>query len=126
MIATCRRGAQASLLALAMTLTACGGGGGGSVGSTPTPTPGTSTPTPTPVGTNDDLLTPMVSENFANIAAVASGTFPKDGSLPTLSATPETASISYDAGSQSYTVTAGARSQTFTPANIDSSLSDPP
>ncbi|WP_265104522.1 transferrin-binding protein-like solute binding protein [Sphingopyxis yananensis] len=120
---------QSSSLALALMLSGCGGGGGGGVNSTPapppapTPTPSpTPTPTPTPAA-NVDLLSPMVSETFTSNSATGSASFPKSGAKPTISAAQSAAKIAYNASNQSYTISAGGRSQTFAPSNIDAAQS---
>jgi hypothetical protein len=66
----------------------------------------------------------LVSESFANDAAFAGGTYPKDGTNPALSGGRETATITYNAATQGYTIAIGSRSKTFLPANIDSSQSN--
>jgi hypothetical protein len=120
---------------MALTLSACGGGG---VNSTPTPTPtpgtptptpttGTPTPTPTPtpsVGANDDLLAPLVSESFTNVASRAQGTVTTSGATNT-STQAITASISYNSGNQSYTLSTPNGSITFGPSDIDATQSSP-
>ncbi len=90
-------------------LSACGGGGG-SVGSTPAPTP-----TPPPVRTNAALVQPTVDERFVNDAV--SATVTKDGSGALLvSAAPSNLTIDYVFTTNSYTLSNGARSQSFLPS----------
>lgn len=112
--------AQSCSLALALVLGGCGSGGGGT-SSTPTPTPAptpTPTPTPTPVATNDDLVAPLVSESFANEARRASASYSSAGALSAESQAAQSLTISYDAGTNSYTLSVPGRSQTFRPADL--------
>ena len=120
-----------SSLVLAFALSACGGGGGGGVNSTPPPPAPTPTPTPTPTppptpmptppptGVNGDLIAPLESETFRNIASVGTLSVPTSGANVTANAGPATLTFAYNASSQAYTVSDGTRSQTFTQANID-------
>jgi hypothetical protein len=93
---------------------------GPSPSPSPTPSP---TPTPTPVGANDDLLAPLASESFLNDAAFGSLHAPLVGEVTNDSGA-VSLTISYNASTQTYSLTDGARSQTFTSANIDPSQSD--
>lgn len=105
--------ARAFALAMGLLLAGCGGGGG--TNSTPTPLPSpTPSPTPTPTAVNDDLIAPLVSESFANRAATATLT-PSGGSQA-----PASLTVSYDAPSDSYTVSVPGRSQTFRPTDLSS------
>lgn len=116
-----RLGASASLVALGVLLAACGGGGGGGPVSTPPPAGGgggTPTPTPPP-GTNDDLLAPLVSETFTNVASRATAAF--NGSNVTGSTSSITATISYNSGNQNYTLSTPTGSISFGPGDIDNS-----
>ena len=118
-----------STLALSLMLTACGGGGG--VNSTPTPIPTptptpapTPTPTPTPTpGANADLLAPLASESFANVAGRATATFDSEGRTQG-TARPSTGTIRYDAAEQAYTLSTAGGSITFRPADIDQAISN--
>lgn len=107
-----------SSLILAFALSACGGGGVNGTPPPPTPTP---TPTPPPTGVNDDLLAPLESETFANVAARAAASFNPSGTTGT--AEQVTATIVFDATSDSYTLTAPTGSISFAPADIDSTQS---
>ncbi|MFC3672916.1 transferrin-binding protein-like solute binding protein [Novosphingobium pokkalii] len=102
---------------LALVLSACGGG---EVASTPNPTP---TPTPTPTGpVNADLLGPLKTESFANLAVRATGNF--DTSLrPKVSASSVSATFRYDAAAQTYSLTSPSGSITFGKNEIDASQS---
>lgn len=112
-------------------LSACSGGagggaGGGGTGSTPTPTPApapTPTPTPTPTATNVSLLDPKVSESFTNDAVLGTASYPTSGAAGTSTAAASTISVNYDAGSNSYTILAPGRSQTFRPSDRDAAQS---
>ena len=137
-----RLAASSSVVMLGLMLTACGGGGtsggGGPISTpppapspspspspTPTPTPTpvpTPTPTPTPAATNDDLVAPLVSETFSNDAVKGTASYPSAGS-GTATATQGVMTVSYDAGSNSYTVSSAGFSQTFRATDRDASLS---
>jgi hypothetical protein len=105
---------------LALALSACGGGG--EVASTPDPTPGPG-PTPT-VPVNADLLGPLKTESFANLAVRATGQF--DSSLhPKVSAAAATATFRYDAAAQTYSLSSPSGSITFAKNEIDASQSSP-
>lgn len=107
-------------LPLALVLSACGGGG--EVASTPDPTP-SPTPTPTPTGpVNADLLGPLKTESFANLAVRATGSF--DSSLrPKVTAASTTATFRYDAAAQTYSLSSPSGSITFAKSEIDASQS---
>jgi len=102
-------GAPFTALAMCLALSACGGGGGGSVASTPT-TPATGG------GTNANLLGPLVSESFANDAAVGQANY---GGAFSSSAAASTVAFSYNAANNSYTVSSGGNAASFAPANKD-------
>lgn len=107
---------------LAMFVAACGGGGG--VNSTPTPTPSptpspTPTPTPTPTPANTTVTNLQHDQNFVNDAAsahVAWDLTTKTGISGTAKGSNLT--VSYDAGTNSYSVAADTLSQTFAPADL--------
>lgn len=107
---------NASVVAIALTVSACGGGDGGGVNSTPTPVP-TPTPTPTPTS-NDDLIAPLVSESFTNTAAAAAANYDPTGTVTSQTRSTPAVKVAYDAGSNSYTITAAGASQTFGPGNL--------
>ncbi|WP_336977923.1 transferrin-binding protein-like solute binding protein [Altererythrobacter fulvus] len=126
-----RFAAGASLAALGLMLGACGGGGVNSTptptptGGTPTPTPTAGTPTPTPsTGTNDDLLTPLASENFVNDGVSGSANYPKNGSPGTNSAAFSSIGVVYDASAKRYTITGGGKSQSFGASDRDAAQSN--
>jgi hypothetical protein len=100
-------------------LAACsGGGGGGGVGSTPAPTP---SPTPTNA-TIGDLRYDQI---FATSAASTTASINTAQSVTnSASATPSTLQVRYDAASQSYTVEAMGRSQTFLPGDLTTNTGD--
>ncbi len=111
----------ASLGLLCLGLTACGGGGGtASAGSTPPPAP------PPPPATNSSLTATQVSESYAN-RGVKLG-FNATKVTGQVSGTPTGAStaltVAYDATAQSYTITGDGQSQTFRPADLNSSVSN--
>ncbi|TRD11931.1 transferrin-binding protein-like solute binding protein [Erythrobacter insulae] len=124
--------------ALAFALSACGGGGGGGVTSTPTPPPGggggsgggsgggggggTPAPTPPPSNANGDLTGTLLSETFTNVAASAS--LSANSTSVTVSEGAITATIVYDADTQSYTLETPGGSITFAPTDIDDSQSN--
>lgn len=110
-----RKWAVVSVSMVSLTLAGCGGGGG-DVASTPPPTP-----TPTPTGpVNADLLGPLKSESFANLAVHGSANF--DGTTVKGSTASQTATIRYDAATQSYSLSTTSGKITFAPTDIDSSL----
>ncbi|TCM34487.1 transferrin-binding protein-like solute binding protein [Novosphingobium sp. ST904] len=112
-----------SLTALSLLLAACGGGG--DVNSTPTPTPApTPTPTPTPTAKNDDLIGPLVSENFTNDAILGKISVSTKTGSATHSAGKTALTIAYNAANQSYTLTDGSVSQAFRQADIDPAQSN--
>jgi|GEM_PF-1007251 len=90
---------------------------------TPTPTPAPApTPTPTPAPTlNDDLLSPLSSESFANAATRLSATYSQYAVSSESEAT--TATISYDQADDSYTLTTPTGSITFGVDDVDDDLS---
>ncbi|MEO7691911.1 MAG: transferrin-binding protein-like solute binding protein [Sphingomonas sp.] len=102
------------MAAFLVVLGGCSGGGGGGVGSTPSPTPA---PTPT----NTSLSDLRYNQTFATDAA--SGTTVIATPAPALVTGPNTTmrstiQVRYDANSQSYTIDGPGRSQSFTPADI--------
>lgn len=123
---------MAATAASAIALSACGGGGGGGgginttpppVGSTPTPSP-TPAPTPSPAPTsNASLLDLAVTETFTTDAATGGGFYTDSTPCGSCSSARSTVSIRYDAGSRSYTVTQGDRSQSFGASNRDAAQS---
>lgn len=104
---------------VACLLAACGGGGGG-VGSTPLPPAAPTPPTTT------SFADPLTSRTFG-ASGVASDVSFDLTSRTTISgaAAPGTVSVSYDATASSYTVTAGGRSQSFLPADIQGASDGP-
>lgn len=121
--------ARCSMLALTVSLAACGGGTGGGVNSTPTPAPAptptpTPTPTPPPSTANADLLTLTQSESFTNDATTGSVNYPKSGGSGTSTSATANISIVFDAASRTYTITNGARTQSFGSANLDAAASN--
>ncbi|MGN6278794.1 MAG: transferrin-binding protein-like solute binding protein [Sphingomonas sp.] len=98
-----------------LTLAACGGGGGG-VNSTPTP-PGSPTPSPTPGDTTLGNL--RQDHSFTADAATTNVSFNLT-SKTTINGvgSPEALTVSYDAGTKSYTLSAQGRSETFAPADM--------
>ena len=99
-------------LILALGLSACGGGGSGGVASTPPPPP-------PPVAKNTNITDLKASQAFKNDAAGMNVDFDlttNTGIKGELRPAP--LSISYDASSQSYTVSADGISQAFAPADI--------
>lgn len=107
-----------SALTLSILLASCGGSGGG-VASTPTPVP---TPTPTP--TNSTLTDLKADQSFTNDAAAQTASYDLTTNTGISGTAAKTGlTISYSAANQSYTLTAGGRSQTFLPADIKSSAS---
>ncbi|WEK47375.1 MAG: hypothetical protein P0Y56_03560 [Candidatus Andeanibacterium colombiense] len=128
-----RFAAGVSLLPLGLLLAACGGGG---VNSTPTPTPTPGTPTPTPgtptptpgtptptPATNDDLIGPLVSDSFKNVAGEMAVTKLGGTSQPAATASKPTLALTYDAASNTYTLTVGGRSKTFAPGDLSAAKS---
>jgi hypothetical protein len=118
-----------SLLAIAtVSLMVAGCGGGGGVGSTPTPPapspPSPPPPPPPPSPPNTSLINLTSSESFVNDAASGSANFPKSGSGQTATAAAATVSIAFDLATKGYTITAGGRTQTFLPADIDNAQSN--
>lgn len=96
-------------------LSGCGGSGGG-VNSTPAPPTPTPSPSPTPTGSIHDLSR---DESFQADAASSAISFNLTSSTTITGTTSsEALTVSYDAGSKSYTVSAGGRSDTFSPADI--------
>ncbi len=100
---------------MAIALGGCGGAGGG-VGSTPPPPTPTPTPTPTPANT---VITDLrASQNFTNDATRTDVSF-NTASRSTISgraaSTPLT--VSYDASTNSYAITGGGVTETFTDAD---------
>lgn len=107
----------AIMSALAFQLVSCGGGGGG-VSSAPNPPPA-----PPPENTSLNPIT--VSQSFANDGAKGSATYSSDGSAGVAGkATTAALTVHYDAPSKTYTITDGARSQSFSANDI--SLSSTP
>lgn len=105
-------------LAAVVALSACGGGGG--VNGTPTPVPAPApTPTPTPTPTNTTMTDLTVSQSFTNDAASNRLTFDLTTKTTiTGSNTPGALTIGYNAGSNSYSIAIGGRTQTFAPSDI--------
>ena len=106
-------------VAACVLVAACGTDGGGGVNSTPAPpTGGTPTPPPPPPPpppSNSSLANLQFSESFKNDATLlAAGPGSATAGAATLT-------VSYDATTNSYTVTEGSRTQTFRPQDIDSS-----
>lgn len=111
--------AMVSAIAMAIALGGCGGGGGGGIASTPPPIPA---PTPTPTPTNTTITDLHASQSFVNDAArtdVAFNTVSKATISGRAASTPLT--VSYDALSNSYTVAGGGVTDTFTPADKQTS-----
>lgn len=107
----------AIMSASAFQLVSCGGGGGG-VSSAPNPPPA-----PPPENTSLNPIT--VSQSFANDGAKGSATYSSDGSAGVAGkATTAALTVHYDAPSKTYTITDGARSQSFSANDI--SLSSTP
>ncbi len=113
--------ARASLLSLGLALAACGGGGsGGGVSSTPTPpSSGGGTPTPAPAPSNDDLLGPLESENFANQAVQGEASYNQTGELHSVSSGAVNVTFQYDATTRQYTVSAKGESERFGASDIE-------
>ncbi|HEY6814628.1 MAG TPA: transferrin-binding protein-like solute binding protein [Croceibacterium sp.] len=63
-------------------------------------------------------MRPLVTESFSNKAALGTGSFPTDGSAPTRTAAAASLTVRYDAATDSYTITNGARSQTFRQSDV--------
>jgi hypothetical protein len=110
----------ATLIACAamIPLAGCGGSSGGPQ------SPGNTPPPPAPNPTNASLTNLKYSQSFVNDASTAATTL----DLTTKTAisgnsSGSTLTISYDAGSQGYTVSVDGRSQTFTPADISAGTS---
>lgn len=102
-------------LAVCLVLSACGGGGGG-VNSTPAPVPA---PSPTPTPTNTTLTDLKVSQRFAN--DTGSNTLAFDLITKTTITgknAPGALTISYDAGTNSYSVATAGRSQIFASSDV--------
>ena len=117
--------ARCSMIPLALGLAACGGGGG-SIGTTPTPPPAPTPPPPPPPPAstaNADLANLTLSETFTNDAATGTVNYPKTGDSGTSTAAASSVSVVFDATSRTYTITNGARSQSFATANIDTTAS---
>lgn len=97
-----------------LVIAGCGDGGGGvaSTGIAP------------PVAVNASLAAQHVSQSFTNNAASTTASFDLASSNVTSgSSTSAPLTFSYDAASNSYTVTTQGRTQTFAPANITSAAS---
>lgn len=112
-----------SLLAIGvcMVLSACGGGsGGGGVGSTPPP------PTaPAPAPTNGSIGELRFSQSFATEGASTTTRLNRDQGLVVNGSTARNAVlVRYDAATQSYTVEAPGRAQSFAPANLTTDDAD--
>jgi len=71
---------------------------------------------------NDDLVGPLVSESFANMAITATANYPSSGSSSS-SAAAASLAIAFDALTGGYQLTVGSRSQTFLPSHRDATLS---
>ena len=99
-------------------LAGCGDGGG--VNSA-----GSNSPTPPPAASNTTLTNLLASQSFTNDAATTSVAF--DLTTKTTiggTAQPNTLTVSYDASSKSYTLSAPGRSQTFAPGDVSASSAD--
>nr|WP_246465531.1 transferrin-binding protein-like solute binding protein [Novosphingobium jiangmenense] len=66
----------------------------------------------------------MVSESFKNVASVGTISVPTSGAAVSTSASALTLTVSYNATSQSWTVSDGTRSRTFGPGDIDATQSN--
>jgi len=66
----------------------------------------------------EDLIEPLESESFANVASYGSRSVPTSGAV-TVDSGPLALTISYNAATQAYTVSDGVRSQTFDPGDLD-------
>ncbi len=100
-----------AFVSLALALGGCGGGGGDVV-STPVPTP-------TPTATNTSLQNLKVSENFSNDAVLGKASYPTSGASGTV--TPSTIAaltVSYNASTQTYTLSDSTHSQSFPTGGI--------
>jgi hypothetical protein len=103
---------RGTAMALCVMVSGCGDGGSGSVASA-----GSSGP---PAGANANLLGTLKSESFANQVAQASLTI--SNSSATGSVGQPAGTFVYDATTQSYTMTVGGQSKTFTPSMIQAAL----
>lgn len=100
---------------VALSLGACSGGGAGAGGVAGTPTP-TASPSPTSNTTLADLRVSQSFPNDANGMKLALDLTTKTGISGTQR--PNALSVSYDAASRSYTVTADGRTQSFGQSEI--------
>lgn len=102
--------------AAACALSACGGGGGGSVASTPVP------PVAPPVATNSTITDLAANQNFVNDDASSSLAFDLT-TKTTISGTAKLAplTVTYDAGSKSYTLSESNGTDAFSAADVQSS-----
>lgn len=95
---------QAFALIAPFSLAACGGAGGGLV-STPTPPASYTVPAPSQTPTNTAFVDPMKSENFNNLSVHSVGTMTTNNVKGTSITLPGSdATISYDAASNTYTL----------------------
>ncbi len=103
----------AATVSAIIVLSACGGGGGGGgVISTPGPAPA-------PAPTNSTITDLKASQTFANDASSADLAFDlTTGTTITGKGSADPLTIRYDAASNSYSLAAGPRSQTFSPADV--------
>jgi hypothetical protein len=93
---------------LPLALAGCGDGGSGTVASTPVP------PTSGSTGTNTSLQSLSVNQSFSNNAVAASASYPSSGGNGTVVQATNTAlTISYEAATQTYVVSANGTSQSF-------------
>lgn len=94
-------------------LSGCGGGSGGVSSASSAPPP--------PPPSNTSLADLHANQQFDTVGANTTTSFDtsKDVVLSAAS-TPATVSVSYDAGTESYTVSANGRSETFNPSEIQS------
>jgi hypothetical protein len=107
-----RLGASAIALPLLMMIVGCGDGGGGGIASTPPP-PATSTIVAAPqnASANTSLGGPLQSQSFATLAVRASTTQSSTSLVSATSSMPGgAAAISYDAASNTYTLSSPSSS----------------
>ena len=90
-----------------------GGCGGGDVASTPIPAPAP-TPAPTPTATNASLQNLTVSQSFSNDAVLGKASYPTSGASGTVTPSTNVAlTVSYNASTQTYTLSDSTHSQSF-------------
>lgn len=103
-------------LAACVLMTGCGGGGGGVASAGSNPAGGGTGSAPTP--TNSSITGLTVSQTFSGPAATtATAINLSPASVVNATSARSTLQISYDAGTQSYTVATQGRSQSFAPAD---------